>query len=122
MRGYGYVAASRFKSKEGLFHYGKIRRTDWLPVGEGDAEEQLERGYDSWEEDAFEREYKEELNEQEEAYANSEAEDEEDDDDQRLGYDASMWGADSTNYDVEESGIFWAIELGQSRSTAMISM
>ena len=32
-RGYGYVAASRFRSMAGLFHYGRIRRTDWLPVG-----------------------------------------------------------------------------------------
>ena len=31
-RGYGYVAASRFKSKKGIHLYGKIRRTDWLPV------------------------------------------------------------------------------------------
>ena len=33
-RGYGYVAASRFKSKAGIYLFGKIRRTDWLPVPE----------------------------------------------------------------------------------------
>ena len=33
-RGYGYVAASRFKSKAGIYLFGKIRRTDWLPVRE----------------------------------------------------------------------------------------
>ena len=31
-RGYGYVGASRFRSAEGLWLFGKIRRTDWLPV------------------------------------------------------------------------------------------
>ena len=34
-RGYGYVGASRFKKSEGLYLYGKIRRTDWLPVDFG---------------------------------------------------------------------------------------
>ena len=33
-RGYGYVAASRFKSRSGCFLYGKLRRTDFLPVGQ----------------------------------------------------------------------------------------
>ena len=31
-RGYGYVATSRFKSKKGIYLFGKIRRTDWRPV------------------------------------------------------------------------------------------
>ena len=31
-RGYGYVAASRFVSKDGIYLYGKVRSTDWLPV------------------------------------------------------------------------------------------
>ena len=30
--GYGYVAASRFKTKNGIYLYGKVRRTDWIPV------------------------------------------------------------------------------------------
>ena len=30
--GYGYVAASRFRSAGGLYLYGRIRRTDFLPV------------------------------------------------------------------------------------------
>ena len=36
--GYGYVAASRFKSRNGIYLYGKVRRTDFIPVhakGEG---------------------------------------------------------------------------------------
>ena len=44
-RGYGYVAVSRFKTRNGVHLYGKIRRTDFLPVG-GDVEEEvLERGH-----------------------------------------------------------------------------
>ena len=43
-RGYGYVAVSRFKSREGCFLYGKLRQTDFLPVGEGTESEILERG------------------------------------------------------------------------------
>ena len=31
-RGYGYVGASRFKSMSGIYLFGKIRCTDWLPV------------------------------------------------------------------------------------------
>ena len=30
--GYGYVGASRFQSRSGCYLYGKIRRTDWIPV------------------------------------------------------------------------------------------
>ena len=43
-RGYGYVAVSRFKSREGCFLYGKLRQTDFLPVGEGIESEIIERG------------------------------------------------------------------------------
>ena len=43
-RGYGYVAVSRFKSREGCFLYGKLRQSDFLPVGEGTESEILERG------------------------------------------------------------------------------
>ena len=46
-RGYGYVAASRFKSRSGCYLYGKLRRTDFLPVGEEKEEEELKRGYSS---------------------------------------------------------------------------
>ncbi len=42
-RGYGYVGASRCKSKAGLYFYGRLRRTDWLPVGDGAVGEALER-------------------------------------------------------------------------------
>ena len=46
-RGYGYVAASRFKSRSGCFLYGKMRRTDFLPVGEAQTDEVLERDIES---------------------------------------------------------------------------
>ena len=44
-RGYGYVGVSRFRERAGLFLYGKLRRTDFLPVGEEQEAEVLERGY-----------------------------------------------------------------------------
>ena len=46
-RGYGYVAVSRFMSRAGCHLYGKLRRTDFLPVGQGNESEVLERGYAS---------------------------------------------------------------------------
>ena len=61
-RGYGYVAASRFKSKKGIFLFGKVRRTDWLPVRETKQameQDQVDRGeesmsdYDSAEEEVM---------------------------------------------------------------------
>ena len=44
-RDYGYVGVSRFKSRAGCHVFGKLRRTDFLPVGEDKEEEVLERGY-----------------------------------------------------------------------------
>jgi ATP-dependent exoDNAse (exonuclease V) alpha subunit len=46
-RGYGYVAVSRFKSRAGCYVYGKLRRSDFLPVGPEQENEVLERGYES---------------------------------------------------------------------------
>ena len=46
-RGYGYVGVSRFKTRAGCFLYGKLRQTDFLPVGEETTEEVLERGVES---------------------------------------------------------------------------
>ena len=46
-RGYGYVGVSRFKTRDGCFLYGKMRRSDFLPVGEELDDEVLERGYES---------------------------------------------------------------------------
>ena len=41
-RGYGYVGASRVKHRNDIFLMGRVRRTDWLPVGEDpDGGEQL---------------------------------------------------------------------------------
>ena len=44
-KGYGYVGCSRFKSRGGCYLYGKLRRSDFLPVGEEQEDEVLERGY-----------------------------------------------------------------------------
>ena len=46
-RGYGYVAVSRFRTRNGCHLYGKLRRTDFLPVGEETEGEVLERGCQS---------------------------------------------------------------------------
>ena len=46
-RGYGNVAVSRFKSRAGVHLYGRLRRTDFLPVGEEKEDEVLERSWDS---------------------------------------------------------------------------
>ncbi len=45
--GYGYVGVSRFCSRSGVYLYDKLRRTDFLPVGDEKPDEVLERGYDS---------------------------------------------------------------------------
>ena len=39
------MACSRFKTKAGCFAYGKLRQTDFLPVGEPSGDEVLDRGY-----------------------------------------------------------------------------
>jgi hypothetical protein len=44
-RGYGYVAVSRFHSRAGCYVYGKLRVSDFLPVGPEREDEVLERGY-----------------------------------------------------------------------------
>lgn len=43
-RGYGYVAVSRFRKRSGVHLFGKLRRTDFLPVKEDTADEVLRRG------------------------------------------------------------------------------
>jgi hypothetical protein len=45
-RGYAYVGSSRVRSHQDLFLMGKLRRTDWLPVG-GGPDDQLRRECDS---------------------------------------------------------------------------
>ena len=50
VRPYGYVAASRFKAKTGIYLFGKVRRTDWLPVRdstEAMLQDQLQRSEES---------------------------------------------------------------------------
>lgn len=40
-RGYAYVAASRVRQADRLILMGPVRRTDWLPVGEGNSAQQV---------------------------------------------------------------------------------
>ena len=54
-RGYGYVAVSRFQYRRTCFLYGKLRRTDFLPVGPDKDDEVFERGYESMDTDIEER-------------------------------------------------------------------
>ena len=54
-RGYGYVGASRFRDKAGIFYYGTLRRSDWLSRRECD-DQQLERSMDSESEDEQDKE------------------------------------------------------------------
>ena len=46
-RGFAYVGASRVRLHTGLFYFGKMRRSDWLPVGGPMADQQVTRGSDS---------------------------------------------------------------------------
>ena len=41
------VWLTKYRVPEGVYLYGKLRRTDFLPVGEDKEEEVLERGWDS---------------------------------------------------------------------------
>ena len=43
-RGYGYVGAGRCRNATGLYYFGRLRRTDWLPIGGGDPDEESQRG------------------------------------------------------------------------------
>ena len=55
-RGYAYVGCSRFKSRAGCHLYGKLRQSDFLPVGEDKEDEVWERGIDSMDENESEYE------------------------------------------------------------------
>ena len=46
-RGYGYVGVSRFRSQAGCYLFGKLRRTDFLPVGPEKEDEVTQRGLQS---------------------------------------------------------------------------
>ena len=96
-RGYGYVGASRFRSKDGLFHYGSVRRSDWLPrtIEEG---QQVRRSMDSDSLDS--RDADMEAN-----YASSESEDSDSEDSR----DANM----EANYGSSESDDSMDGELGR---------
>ena len=39
------MAVSRFRTRLGCYYFGRIRRSDFLPVGEDGEDEAVERGY-----------------------------------------------------------------------------
>ena len=45
---------SRFPTQSGVYHYGRLRRSDWPPVGRNPAQEQAKRGVGSEETDSSE--------------------------------------------------------------------
>jgi hypothetical protein len=55
-RGYAYVAISRFRTRAGCHLYGKLRQSDFLPVGIDRDDEVWERGEDSMNSDSSEYE------------------------------------------------------------------
>jgi hypothetical protein len=64
-RGYGYVAVSRFRSRAGVYLFGTLRRTDFLPVGGDGTNEQVERGIMSESSDSEEGHFAHELSDEE---------------------------------------------------------
>ena len=50
-RGYGYVGCSRFKTKGGAWYYGRMRRSDWIPILRH-PDEQLKRSVESMSSDS----------------------------------------------------------------------
>ena len=43
--GYAYVGASRCRTAAGLYHFGRIRRSDWRPVGGCEDEQKFRSDY-----------------------------------------------------------------------------
>ena len=62
-RGYGYVEASRARSADNIFVVGKVRRTDWAPVGGNPDHEQAWPGAMSESTDREEEEEEDSLEE-----------------------------------------------------------
>ena len=54
-RGYGYVGTSRFRCAQHIYHFGAIRRTDWLPISliQDDPDEQTTRTAQSESDDEY---------------------------------------------------------------------
>ena len=46
-RGYGHIAVLKFRTQAGCHLYGKLRATDFVPVGPEQEDEQLYRGIES---------------------------------------------------------------------------
>ena len=81
-RGHAYVAVSRFRSSDGVFHYGPLRRSDWLPTDpcEGEQDGPGELSPRDWESES----------------------------DEEHGSGPRRWGCDSGS-DSEDGGV-WALD------------
>jgi len=57
-RGHAYVAVSRFRGVLGVFHYGRLRRSDWLPTKEHPDEQAQPSDLSprDWDDDSFDSE------------------------------------------------------------------
>ncbi len=96
-RGYGYVAASRFRTKSGIYLYGAIRATDWLPVGGKEPYEDTKRSdlsddsdYDDTEEAALVKSYADrDYDNVDSSGSDEEFEDERTEEEKQLDYDIS---------------------------------
>ena len=99
-RGYGYVGASRFTSREGIYMFGKVRRTDWLPVGDGCSDEQCHRSVDSESSAMDSDDEQREL----EYISDSDCRDSNAEDDDREGEEAQNYEASSEDSDDAERG------------------
>ena len=92
-RGYAYVAVSRFRTRVGVYHFGRYRRSDWLPVGDAIEGEQTQRSYESMSSDSDE-----EHDSSEDASSDSVCE------------ESNMWDHDADLSDDEERNMFGAGE------------
>ena len=96
-RGYAYVGVSRFRSARGVYHFGRIRKSDWLPVGPFVKGQQEKRGDESQQSNSDdEAEYVSELSMDEKDLAEQF---------DMVGSDAGTWSpseSDLTDLDIEE--------------------
>ena len=92
-RGYAYVAVSRFRTRAGVYHFGRYRRSDWLPVGVEQVTEQTKRSYESMTSDSDE-----------------ERDDSSESDIDSVEEEPTMWNHEADSSDDEERNMFGAGE------------
>ena len=92
-RGYAYVAVSRFRTRVGVYHFGRYRRSDWLPVGDAIEGEQTQRSYESMSSDSDE-----------------ERDSSEDESNDSICEDAGMWDREADSSDADDRNMFGSHE------------